>query len=188
MLRRKGGKVMRDERDDGSGRGSGNYLGWLVAAQPDLHRLARTLTDCRNDAADLVQATNLRALEKRSLFVRGAAGDLRRWLFRMMGNLRRDIWRRESRLIPSGWMEKVPAPPEPPPSRWTAPADEEISAAMNSLDPCLREAYRMYAVERVSYATISTRLRIPRATVATRIFRARARLRARLTRGERAAA
>ncbi|HMF42142.1 MAG TPA: RNA polymerase sigma factor [Polyangia bacterium] len=179
---------MRNETDDGPAPASGTYLAWLLAAQPDLHRLARTLTDSATDAADLVQATNLRALEKRSLFVRGAAGDLRRWMFRIMGNLSKDIWRRESRLIPSGWLEKVPAPQEPPPARWTALADEEISLAMNSLHPSLREAYRMYAVERFSYATISRQLQIPRATVATRIFRARARLRAKLTRGDRAAA
>jgi RNA polymerase sigma-70 factor (ECF subfamily) len=113
--------------------------------------------------------------------VRGAAADLRRWLFRIMGNLRRDIWRRESRCLPSGWLHEVPMPePEPRPG-WATLAEDELSDALNSLRPCLREVYRLYAIERHSYAAISSRLRIPRATVATRIYRARRRLRAKLT-------
>ena len=153
---------------------------WLVAAQPHLRRLALMLTENESEASDLVQATNLRAWEKRALFVRGAAADLRRWLFRIMGNLRRDIWRRDSRYLASGWLDEVPLPEAEPTPPWADLPEADLNAAMNSLRPCLREVYRLYAVERHSYETISSRLRIPRSTVATRIFRARRRLRAKL--------
>jgi len=58
-----------------------------------------------------------------------------------------------------------------------------MSAAVERLRPPLREAYRLFAVDRVSYAIISSRLQIPLSTVATRILRARARLRESLTDG-----
>jgi RNA polymerase sigma-70 factor, ECF subfamily len=171
---------MENDANHGDVTALGRYAFWLVAAQPHLRRLAMLLTENENDAADLVQATNLRAWEKRTLFVRGAAADLRRWLFRIMGNLRRDIWRRDSRCLPSGWLDDVPVPEVDPTPGWATVAEDDLNAAMNSLRPCLREVYRLYAIERHSYATISSRLRIPRATVATRIYRARRRLRATL--------
>jgi RNA polymerase sigma-70 factor (ECF subfamily) len=163
------------------------YALWLVGAQPHLRRLALMITENETDAADLLQATNLRAWEKRSLFVRGAAPDLRRWLFRIMGNLRRDIWRRDSRHLPSGWLDEIPMPDVEPAPSWATLPETDLTAAMDSLRPCLREVYQLYAVERHSYETISSRLRIPRSTVATRIFRARRRLRAKLADGRAAA-
>lgn len=156
----------------------------LVQLQPDLRRVAARLATNGVDAADLAQATCLRALEKRRLFVRGSVDDLKRWLLKIMLNLHRDLCRKGSREIPADWLDEVGALENPAPPPWSTLADEDVNAAMERLRPRLREAYRLFAIDRFSYATISTRLCIPVATVATRIYRARARLRAALAGGE----
>jgi RNA polymerase sigma-70 factor (ECF subfamily) len=157
----------------------------LVRLQPDLRRLASRLATNAVDAADLAQATCLRALEKRRLFVRGSVGDLKNWLHRIMVNLHRDLHRKGAREMPADWLEEVGAMEDPGPPAWSTLADEDVNAAVEGLRPRLREVYRLFAIQRYSYATISRRLCIPVATVATRIYRARARLRAALTGGER---
>jgi RNA polymerase sigma-70 factor (ECF subfamily) len=156
----------------------------LVRLQPDLRRVAARLATNAVDAADLAQATCLRALEKRRLFVRGSVDDLKRWLLKIMVNLHTDLRRKGSREIPADWLDEVGALENPAPPPWSTLADEDVNAAMEGLRPRLREAYRLFAIDRFSYATISTRLCIPVATVATRIYRARARLRAALAGGE----
>lgn len=152
----------------------------LTRLQPDLRRQAARLASSAVDAADLAQATCLRALEKRRLFVRGSVDDLKRWLLKIMVNLSYDLHRKGSRETPVDWLEEVGARESPLPPVWSTLADEDVNAAVERLQPRLREAYRLFAIDRVSYATISRRLCIPVATVATRIYRARAWLRATL--------
>jgi RNA polymerase sigma-70 factor (ECF subfamily) len=164
------------------------FSSWLAQLQPSLRRLAARLAKNPVDAADLAQATCLRALEKRALFVRGSCEDLKRWLVKIMVNLHFDLLRKASRETPADWLDEVAAPEETPAPNWSTLADEEVRSAVEHLRPHLREAYRLFAVDRVSYATISTRLRIPVSTVATRIYRARVRLRATLSRGRQVAA
>ena len=153
------------------------FSDWLVSLQPAMHRLAARLAGNPSDAADLAQATNVRALEKQELFVRGSVVELKRWLCKIMVHLHFDALRRGSREIAAGWLDDVAAPVEPPPPAWALISDEEVTAAVEQLRPPLREAYRLYAVDRVPYAIISSRLQIPLSTVAPRILRARARLR-----------
>ena len=166
--------ISRGARDQG-------FVIWLGALQPDLRRRALRLTNNFADAADLAQATCLRALEKRALFVRGSATELRQWLFRVMANLHCDGLRRGSRETPVAWLDEVSATEGPTVGSWRTLGDDEVATAVDRLRPPLREVYRMFAIDRVSYAAISTRLRIPISTVATRILRARGHLRATLT-------
>jgi RNA polymerase sigma-70 factor, ECF subfamily len=159
----------------------GEFCGWLTRSQPDLRRLALRLTSSATDAADLAQATSLRALEKRALFVSGSFNELKRWLTRIMFNLHFERLRGAVREVLADWLDEVPASSEPPPPLWLTVADEELDAAVAQLNPTLRGAYVLYAVEGCSYAEISSRLQIPLQTVATKIHRARARLRETLT-------
>jgi RNA polymerase sigma-70 factor (ECF subfamily) len=153
--------------------GETEFVSWLTVAQPVLRRRARRLTHEWARASDLVQATNLRALEKRSLFTTGAAQDFLRWLLRIMINLHRDEVRAGRRELVVDWLEDVPGSVEVEPPLWLTLDDRDVIAAIERLGPKLRTTYELYAVERCSYATISSRLGIPINTVATQVFRAR---------------
>lgn len=153
---------------------------WLMTLQPELRYHARRLSGNPTNASDLLQATNLRALEKRHLFVSGALRELMKWLFRIMSNLHRDGVRSRKRELFVDWLDEVPKHPEAAPPRWAMFGDEEVLAAIGRLSPRLRNVYELYAVHRCSYATISSRLGIPIGTVGTQIFRARDRLRTEL--------
>jgi len=156
------------------------FASWLTVLQPDLYRFAARMTFSPADAADLVQGTTVRALEKRRLFAGNAPNDLRRWLYRMMVNLHCDHVRRRGREVAGGRIDEIPARFEPVPF-WATIDDAEVTAAVAELQPRLRTAYQLYALDRCSYASISSRLRIPVRTVASRIHRARSRLRETLT-------
>jgi RNA polymerase sigma-70 factor (ECF subfamily) len=161
----------------------GEFCGWLTRSQPDLRRLALRLTSSATDAADLAQATSLRALEKRALFVSGSFNELKRWLTRIMFNLHYERLRGATREVLADWLDEVAASSEPPPPLWLTVDDEEVSAAVAQLRPTLRAAYVLYTVDGCSYASISSQLQIPMRTVATKVHRARARLRQTLTAG-----
>jgi RNA polymerase sigma-70 factor (ECF subfamily) len=154
------------------------FAEWIAALQPDLRRLGMRLAANAIDAADLAQATCLRALEKRRLFARGSLDDLRRWLRRIMVNLHRDLLRQRTREVLLEQMDGMPAAENGPPPFWTQIGDEEVRRAIGRLSLALRDVYLLRAVERFSYDKIAARLRIPMSTVATRMFRARLRLRA----------
>jgi RNA polymerase sigma-70 factor (ECF subfamily) len=156
------------------------FASWLTTLQPDLYRFAARLTATAADTADLVQGTTVRALEKRRLFAGAAPEDLRRWLYRMMVNLHCDHVRRRGREVAGKRIDEFPAMFEPVPF-WATIDEAEVTAAVERLQPRLRAAYELYAIDRCSYAKISTRLRIPVRTVASRIHRARSRLRETLT-------
>jgi RNA polymerase sigma-70 factor, ECF subfamily len=167
--------------DEGTDDRFGEFCGWLTRSQPDLRRLAVRLTSSATDAADLAQATSLRALEKRTLFVSGSFNELKRWLTRIMFNLHYERLRGGRREVLADWLDEVAASSEPPPPLWSTVADEEVDAAVAQLNPTLRVVYVLYTVDGCSYANISSRLQIPLQTVATKIHRARARLRQTLT-------
>jgi RNA polymerase sigma factor (sigma-70 family) len=162
------------------------FASWLTSLQPDLFRFAIRMTSVAPDAADLVQGTTVRALEKRRLFNGNAPNDLRRWLYRMMVNLHCDHVRRRGREVAGGRIDELPAVVEPMPV-WATIDDAEVSAAVARLQPRLRTAYELYALDRCSYAKISSRLHIPVRTVASRIHRARSRLRETLIKDREAA-
>src|ERR1700749_4387079 len=90
------------------------FSDWLVSLQPAVHRLGGRLAGNSSDAADLAQATNLRALEKQELFVRGSALDLKRWLYRIMIHLHFDGLRKGAREVAVSWLDDLPANEEAP--------------------------------------------------------------------------
>lgn len=152
----------------------------LVLSLPSLRRVAGRLTSNRADAADLVQMTCVRVLEKSGYFTQGSLPELTKWLVTVLVNLHRDNVRKRRREVLRACLDEAVAPEPPALPAWRALGDEDVAVLVGELRPNLREPYLLYAVDRVSYADIAVRLGIPIATVATRIFRARACLRAAL--------
>src|SRR5690349_1601764 len=113
----------------------------LMSLQVELKRRARRLTQNPSDASDLVQATNLRALEKRALFVSGSAHGFMNWLFRVMVNLHRDGLRAGTHEMVVDWLDDVPGNPETSPPLWTMLDDGQVVAAVERLPPKLRVVY-----------------------------------------------
>ena len=153
----------------------------LVAAIPDLRRLARRLTGSRPDALDLVQETCKRALDAQIQFTTG--GDLKPWLFSILRNIHLDECRRVRRLVAMGnGDELTPAPVREPKPLWTWVSEEQISRALDSLSPLYRCVYTLHAIDKERYVEIARRLGISANTVGTRLNRARARMRSFLMR------
>jgi RNA polymerase sigma-70 factor (ECF subfamily) len=143
--------------------------------------LAFALKLCRQpqDAHDLVQDTFERAL-------RAWAGaqppptNERAWLCMVLHNLFIDRCRRAARAPHAASIDEVEVPardPEPPPA-WSTLSVEQVRAALDQVDPELRECYRLHELEGLGYAEIAARLGTPVSTVGTRIMRARRKLRA----------
>jgi len=149
-----------------------DILGQLDA----LRRYARVLTRDAEAADDLVQATFVRARERRATFREGA--DVRVWLMAILRNLFIDDRRSAlaARARDRAWADTRPA--------FVAPSGEgaarlaQLRAAFLSLGPDQREALQLVAVEGLSPAEAAQVLGIPAGTVMSRVGRARAALRA----------
>jgi len=148
----------------------------LVALLEDLRRFARRLTGSSPAADDLVQETCRRALEARHQF--NAESELRAWLFRILRNIHIDLLRRASHEVVSGVNgDELMAEPVRERPVWDHLSDDDITSALEALSPAFVKTYRMYAVDRLSYADIARELNVPVGTVGTRLRRARLRLR-----------
>lgn len=147
---------------------------WLQRLQPDLRRIARAMAKNASDGADLLQATCLRALEKRRKFAHGSPSDLRNWLIKIMRNLHLDGLRRRATEVLIDDPDDVAAAEPAPVPRWKTVDEGALWSAIGRLSPSLREVYQLVAIERCRHAAIARRLGISGATVATRLYRARA--------------
>jgi RNA polymerase sigma-70 factor (ECF subfamily) len=178
---------LRAWQDARSMRARARDPGFLETAQsyaPVLASLAVRLTGNEADASDLVQDTYERAL--RAYERLPADANVRAWLIAILHNLFIDRCRRARRaprmteLLPD--TAASPPDPEPPPA-WTNVTREEVTAALDKLDPTFRRVYELHAVEGRSYQEIAEALGIPKNTVGTRLIRARKKLKAILTGG-----
>ncbi|GAW33129.1 ECF RNA polymerase sigma factor SigR [Roseovarius sp. A-2] len=154
---------------------AGNDLD-IVGQLEALRRYARVLTRDAEAADDLVQATFVRAQERRATFRDGA--DVRVWLMAVLHNLfidnRRSMQAAEARE--TAWAETQPA--------FSAPSGEmaarlaQLRAAFLALSADQREALHLIAVEGLTVAETAEVLGVPPGTVMSRVGRARAALRA----------
>ncbi|MEY8838257.1 sigma-70 family RNA polymerase sigma factor [Cribrihabitans sp. XS_ASV171] len=149
-----------------------DILGQLAA----LRRYARVLTRDAEAADDLVQATFLRAQERRTTFRDGK--DIRVWLMTILHNLFIDDRRsaRAAEAREQAWAETRPAFVAP--SGETAVRLAQIRAAVLALGAEQREALHLVAVEGLTVAEAAQILDVPAGTVMSRVGRARAALRA----------
>jgi len=152
----------------------------VVACLPRLRLLAVRLAG-RNEADDLVQATVLRALEKRRQFQRRGPDDLYFWMSRILRHLHLDGWRQRRCQVVVDLDDRLAAEASREIAPWRFVADEELAAAIGALPERLRQTYTLFA-RGLSYAAISRRLKVSPRTVGVRIFRARSRLRQTLQR------
>lgn len=148
----------------------------MVSQLGPLRRYAQTLTRDREAAEDLVQATMVRALERRATF--RAGGSVRGWLFAILRNVFVD-GRRSDRAgqareaaVAGLRQEAVPAGQE------GAVRLGQVRDAFHQLPEEQRAALHLVAIEGLSYRDAADALGIPQGTLMSRIGRARAALRA----------
>jgi RNA polymerase sigma-70 factor (ECF subfamily) len=143
----------------------------LIEEMPDLRRFALRLTGSACDADDLLQATILRAIEKKHLFQSDT--NLNRWACKIMFNLFVSAYRRkskfETRYDPELYLEKM-----------TEDASQEhivelgqVERAMQKLSPEHREIIVLICVKGMRYQEASEALNLPVGTVRSRLSRAR---------------
>ncbi|WP_238368660.1 sigma-70 family RNA polymerase sigma factor [Mesobacterium pallidum] len=148
----------------------------IVGQLPALRRYARVLTRDPEAADDLVQATFVRAQERRAGFREGA--DVRVWLMAILHNLfidlRRSAQAREAR--DRAWADSRPGHVQS--SGEMAARLAQLRSAFLSLSADQREALHLVAVEGMGAAEAAQVLGVPVGTVMSRVGRARAALRA----------
>ena len=141
---------------------------------PDLWRYAWSLTRDRDAADDLAQDCVERALRKKILWIPGRP--LKPWLTKMLLNLFRDRWRRESkyRTIDLDQIGEVAS------SSSTVEELLEVKEVWKSLTKVpqdQQEALLAVVVAGLSYDEAAKSLQIPKGTLMSRISRARAKIR-----------
>lgn len=148
----------------------------IVGQLEALRRYARVLTRDAEAADDLVQATFVRAQERRATFREGA--DLRVWLMAILHNLFVDTYRsaQAARAREQAWAESRPSFVEP--SGEISARLAQLRSAFLSLSAEQREALHLVAVEGLGPAEAAHVLGLPVGTVMSRVGRARAALRA----------
>ena len=148
----------------------------IVGQLEALRRYARVLTRDAEAADDLVQATFVRAKERRATFRDGAG--LRVWLMTILHNLFIDSRRsaRATQAREQAWAETRPTFAEP--SGEMAARLAQLRVAFLSLSAEQREALHLVAVEGLGPAEAAEVLGVPPGTVMSRVGRARAALRA----------
>ena len=146
----------------------------LVEETDHLKKFALKLTRNMSDAEDLLQATVLRAIEKKHLFKKDS--NLFSWTSRIMYNLFVSAYRRkvkfESQYDPENYIQK---------QKVDAKQDiemeiQDLDAALNKLSDTHREILVMVCVKEMPYAEVAEKLDIPVGTVRSRLSRARASL------------
>ena len=122
------------------------------------------------DADDIVQDAFCRLLRAN---VDGLNDEeLRRYVFKIAGNLVTDRWRRAERE--TSWLDRLRGEPQVPPGE--AP-DEAVTQEFNELKPRDRAILWLAYVEEHNHQEIASALGIARGSVKVLLSRARARLR-----------
>lgn len=143
----------------------------LVENMECLRKFAIRLTGNVTDAEDLVQATVLRALEKKHLFQTGT--DLLKWTSKIMFNLFVTDYRRKTKF-------ETQYDPESVIERQSIDASQErelelarVREAMKQLSPEHRKILILVCIKGLKYKEVSNFLSIPVGTVRSRLARAR---------------
>ena len=139
----------------------------VLAAEPTLYRVARSMLHSEADCADAAQSAILRAWEK--LDSLKSPEYFRTWLTRILINECRNILRRGARFSGGEPDEDTPAPER----------DDfgELYQALYGLDEKYRLPVTLYYFEGFNTSEIAAMLRLPQGTVSTRMRRARELLR-----------
>lgn len=146
----------------------------LLEQQENLKKFALKLTRNESNADDLLQATLLRALEKKELFNEGT--NLFSWTSRIMYNMFVSNWRRKVKF-------ESQYDPEPYINAETTEASQDVkmelasvNEAMKELNDEHKEVMIMVCVQGMPYQDVADELDIPIGTVRSRLSRARTQL------------
>ena len=151
--------------------------GEVVAALSGLRTVARRWSNDWSAAEDLLQDAALRAMTAYDRFRAGTSATA--WMRTILFRLAIDETRRHrrERNVRRGYAALAcddSTPPEsdeaPPPPTYEV---RDVHAAARELPESLRETFRLWAMDGLSYQQISDRLGIPLGTVGTRLLRAR---------------
>jgi RNA polymerase sigma-70 factor, ECF subfamily len=145
----------------------------VVACVPNLERFARRLTHGEELVEDLVQETVVRALGSLDRY-RPNGSDIKAWLFTIMKNYVRDLWRKQRNMttVSLDHTDIVA-------SRGSAAPQIErlmlrdLTEAIQRLPDYQRDVLLQVSVDPSSYEAASAALGIPIGTVRSRLFRAR---------------
>lgn len=146
----------------------------LTKEMPKLEKFATKLTRNQHDAADLLQTTLLRAIEKKHLFKEGT--DLFKWTSKMMYNLFVSGYRRkvkfETQYDPESFIEKQSVEA----SQETEMELMKVNEAMALLSEEHQEVLVLVCVQGMKYQDVAEALKLPVGTVRSRLSRAREQL------------
>lgn len=158
-----------------------------IRYRSQLERAAVGLTGDRDDAADLVQETLIRAYRYFHNFEAGS--NFRAWVLRILHNTHISRYRQQRRAQDALAWEEIAEhsesrleeseldTPAPEQSLLADLPDEEVQVALDSLPDTFRVVVELADLRDYSYAEIGQILRLPIGTVRSRLFRARQRLR-----------
>ena len=161
-----------------AGGGSGSdFTTELLGLRRTLYQRALFLTQDRNAADDLAQATMERALVSRARFQSGT--NLRAWVLLMMRNLFIDGRRRAVFQATGNAVAEEPAAPAPdaPLSPVDLLSSDDVAAAAALLCQEQREIFTLAYIDHLSYREIAGRLGISPNATGGRLFRVRTRIR-----------
>ena len=151
-----------------------------------LYRLARRLTDSRDEAEDLVQETFLRVVRSPNAVPVGPVSE-EAWLVRVLINICRDQWRRKStrqrldETYRSGWGHERTGHPE-----IALVAQSTVWRALQDLAPRRRMTVILYELEGVGISDIARLLGVSAITVRWHLSRGRKELARIISAGEEA--
>ena len=145
----------------------------VLAAEPTLYRVAKTMLRSEHDCADAAQQAILRAWER--LDTLHSTRYFKTWLVRILINECRTILRRQQRLAPydEAAVEAIPAS--------AADDHSDLYAAITALDEKLRLPVVLYYLEGFSVTDLARILGVPEGTVKFRLHQARKALKVELT-------
>lgn len=143
----------------------------LVDNIESLRKYAIRLTGNLPDAEDLVQATVLRALEKRHLFQPGTS--LLKWTSKMLFNLFVTDYRRKIKFETQYNPESIIARRSVDPPQEKELDLSRVRDAMALLSPLHRKILILICVRGMQYKEVAQSLSIPVGTVRSRLARAR---------------
>lgn len=144
----------------------------LLAQLPSLRRYANSLTHDRDRAADLVQDTMLRAIERHHRYQ--PTDPLQHWLFAVMRNLYRDGVKR-SKIIQFVSLNEATDRPIDAAAEYRVSLHDALAAL--GRQPRVIQQVVALATAGSSYQEIGEELDMPIGTVASRLWRARELLR-----------
>lgn len=146
----------------------------LVTIMPKLQKFAYKLCRSQEDAEDLVQASVLKAIEKKDMFTEGTS--LFSWTSKIMYNLFVSNYRRrvkfESQFDPEDFISRQQTPPQQEQNLEL----HNVNEAMKELSDEHRNILVMVCVKGLQYKQVAQMLGVPVGTVRSRLSRAREQL------------